>query len=1757
MSSLGAFLRERLGAGGFTTEDTLASLLPLMKQVADTHAAEMVAPLQGIDALRVEGTRIYFHNDDRGEIQNQLPRVLRVEHVDTGPVDVVSRHEEIVESGAATVTRSLDVVEDTDLVERPAFVPRFRSWEHLLDHHDPVTDIFSLGQLLACVALGLDFRRAEDLRHFVEHRRNLFAINPDVHPVIARAIEQMTELHREKRVQELPPVIRMLEHYRRQYVPASIEPAEIEGFASRDLQGKQQVLLDRLQQRLFEVSRRNRLLHFRPSMQSVNLTQASVPLSFDYKNIRPDQIFTCDDRLQRQIAEGNRISLNERLNFAEAIYLPHVLNRILRETRRDMAEYGFVQLRLALCMLQWSNLKEKPAERFNSPLILVPVMLRKQRGVRDSYVLEPLSSDAEVNPVVRYLFKQLYDIRLPETIDLETADVDSLYEFMVQAIRQSEPAVRLKKIDRPQIRVLHSLARRSVDRYRRRARISGRGVRKFLGIDYSYDPANYHPAGIKIFSQRLTTPEINPGTMREAMPPPRYYAVPEEGEQPTEDKRLDGQDGGNGSRDSEMESRGLAGGSEEPPRPPFEKGGSEPVVEQKFYEMKSDDDDNPYNWQFDLCNVTLSNFRYRKMSLVRDYETLVAESPPNPAFEAAFSLVPRPVRDQTPAAPPLSDRYDVVPCDPTQATSIAQARVGDSYIIQGPPGTGKSQTITNLIADYAARGQRVLFVCEKRAAIDVVFARLRQCGLGELCCLIHDSQADKKMFVMDLKNTYETFLNEDSRQKRVAEQRTTRVTEMNSALEPLQQWSDAMLETTWRAGIPTCDLLQLVIAKRHLIPQLDELQKERLPSYKSWHDGRASIEVLVDILQQQQPEGILARHPLRNLSARLSAEPHPLQLVTEGTAGAQEILAELIKALQECVPLDSTRWTAAQVRTLITHALAMLPLAEANALALLDRDSAESAKLDEELGTLQRLEEQLTVAQQENSAWKEKLAERDVQPAIDAANALSKKWAPAFFPSWWRLRKVMNRSYDFSVHAVKPSWVSVLTALRIEYDAAAAVRKRQQHIGREFGWSGDIHEQLELIERIRRESQDYPEWLQEIHRVLVTDQRGPTLIRQLAGQDSRFRQLRTTLDEFLELWEPMALPELQCELAGATDSLGLLPDYLSCLEQLQHLPEEVRVALQHMDLPPEQIEMASAAHSLELIGRDQRELARFDQPARTRSVARLEQAHNGWMAVNAEHVREQTRDRFLDHVRQTSLPVSKLDPNGTEFKDVYDSGRRVLEHEFGKQMRYKSIRDLVSGDSGVVVRDLKPVWLMSPLSVSDTLPLGEQDFDVVIFDEASQITLEAAIPSLFRASQTIVVGDEQQLPPTDFFSTRSDESDEGIVFEHEGEMVTYDLESNSLLNHAARNLPSTMLGWHYRSRDEALISFSNWAFYDGRLMTIPEEKLPGARQEPLVADSAEAATAHVDSMFQRPISFHFMQHGVYLRRQNSAEAEYIAQLISELLKQKSGMTIGVIAFSEAQQTEIEEAISRLAKQDDEFSTLLEAELTREDDGQFTGLLVKNLENIQGDERDIILLSICYGPDDHDRMIMNFGPINKSGGEKRLNVAFSRAKHHMAVVSSIRYSRITNEYNVGSNCLRNYLRYAEAISMGDVQTATTVLRSLAPWLDVAADEQKKAAPVLQQIADRLAGHELLVDFDIGHSEFRCDIGVHKEGDTQYRLGILVDHGDYYRNGVELMDRELFRPRLLKIFGWDNYSVLARDWLDDPDRIVDEIVALCKD
>jgi predicted DNA-binding WGR domain protein len=737
---------------------------------------------------------------------------------------------------------------------------------------------------------------------------------------------------------------------------------------------------------------------------------------------------------------------------------------------------------------------------------------------------------------------------------------------------------------------------------------------------------------------------------------------------------------------------------------------------------------------------------------------------------------------------------------------------------------------------------------------------------------------------------------------------------------------------------------------------------------------------------------------------------------------------------------------------------------------------------------------------------------------------------------------------------VRPEFSAVLAALVAEQKARVDLDAAKARFAARFG-DGEPAQRASVLAALRAEGHTEP-GIAAFHRELLqVGDAAAVRVERLVQSGSVVDALDRALAALLRDHGTLPFAELGETVRDMREHGDVLPDLLPLLGELVDADPVVAKALRALPLLPDAIELAVAREGLERLYRVERWLPRFDGAVLAGHVRSLSAAEKKLLALNARVVRAGVHHRFLRNVQLSTLAASQLDSDGKAFKKSYAAGRRELEHEFGKTMRYKAIRELASGDPGGVVRDMKPVWLMSPLSVSDTLPLATDLFDLIVFDEASQIPVEEAVPALYRAPQTIIVGDEMQLPPTSFFASSRDAEDDTVAVDEDGERVAIVFDADSLLNQGARNLPATLLAWHYRSRHESLIGFSNAAFYAGQLFTIPDRAVPGGQRAPIVADAGEGGSvdvaANVDALLARAISFHFVERSPYADRRNEGEARTIARLVRELLQRETGLSIGIAAFSEAQQTAIEEALAELGEEDADFAARLEAESTREQDDQFCGLFVKNLDNVQGDERDVILLSVCYGPNAQGKMAMNFGPINQRGGEKRLNVIFSRARQHMAVVSSIRHGAITNDYNEGAAALKSFLRYAEQVSLGDAVLAQRVLEGLNPLARQALGGANVVEAVATQLADALRRRGHAVDERIGQSRFRCDIGVRAPaGGDHYALGVMVDTAEHYANR-DVLERYVARPRILGAFGWRTLQVLARDWHHDREGVLDAI------
>ncbi len=1704
------FLRRGCEAGGFGTDDVLAAVLPLFEQVGTAHDRDWVAPLQGIDSLRVDDGRLWLEESGLLRPRKQFTHVDQVQKTHDSAVEIVGelrRHTDVDQGPLAQ--RNLRIGALGEAPGQPVFLPGYVAWEHLCGHHDPLTDIFSLGLILASLACSIDLTDPEELESFVAHRENLFALNERIHPVVAATVAQMTELNRHRRAQSVEGIVRRLRHYRDQTVDFATDFRRLRGFRESAPTERGPLILGQLRNRLFEISRRNRLLYFKPTLQTLNLTLASVPLLLDHRHLQPEQLFLWHDRLAGAIKGGESIVLGNYLRFEDAPYAPGVLDQIIATARRDRNEFGFAQLRLVVCFLRWHNLKEEPQERIHSPLLLLPVELTRKKGVRDAYVLKATTTEAEVNPALRHHLKQLYGLDLPEIVDLAETTLDAFHALLSEQIRASEPGVTLTKLDRPQIQLIHERARQRLDQFRKRQRQLTRGVRQFDSFDYSYAREHLRPLGIQIFLNRIKPARAPFADVAGQPPAPRRPHIVDPEPAPTP-----------GVTEKETQLYAL--------RTPEAAG-------------------NPYSWDFDLCSFTLGNFNYRKMSLVQDYAALLERPIDSPSFDALFATQPRPAAPVALAPLPLAEQVPVVDCDPTQALAVARARRGDSYIIQGPPGTGKSQTITNLIASYVARQKRVLFVCEKRAAIDVVYHRLNRQGLGELCCLIHDSQTDKRDFIRDLKQTYEAFLNQPT-DDALAAQRTELLRLMELETAALQRWTDGMQARVETCSLTVRDLLARLVALRSAAVELTPIQAEQVPGYPQWEPHAEIVRSLTAALHRLGGAPTLAEHSFRHLTREALESPRPIAAINAAVDESARLQTTIDQALAGCgdgAPLGTT-FTDLDAAVALAETIA--PLAAADALDLLSPRGPRSRSLAKATRDWRTAAKALDKAKAATAGWKNKLPSSETEAALALTRRFDGRLMRWFNPAFWRTRKVLQERYDFSRHAIPPSWTQILTDLQTEHAATATCAQTRGLLEEACG-ELDTDTGLALLERLATDAGAWAPAARALLQWFIENPEATYVVETLTGLRPTLTRLGECLGLVMGDHATLTRAQLTTELQQLRADLVWLPDVLPVLAEALRLPDALKQSLQQLPLTDHQLEAAMARKSLAGIYQQDRLLEATDGRLIGQRVARLQKAHREWMALNASWIRHGVRRAFLKKVQLSSVPAAQLAPADKELKRLYATGRRELEHEFAKTMRHRSIRDLAGDETGVVLRDLKPVWLMSPLSVSDTLPLLGTAFDVVIFDEASQIPVEEAMPAVFRAPQVIVVGDEMQLPPTNFFSAaRAD--DELVSDGEEGGTVAADLDADSFLTQASRYLPATMLGWHYRSRSEALISYSNHAFYEGRLLTIPDRKVLGPGAGEILVGHPDEGRANVDALLARSASFHFLGTGVYERRCNTMEADYLAALVRELLARETGLSIGIVAFSEAQQGEIEGALRRLAVDDAAFRNRLEAEYEREADGQFCGLFIKNLENVQGDERDIILLSVCYGYDRNRRMLMNFGPINQRGGEKRLNVIISRARHHMAVISSIRHFDITNDYNDGANCLRNFLEYAAACSSGDLPTARRVLNTANPLgggspAATAADDL-----VTEQIAAALRKRGWLAETQVGQSTFRLPLAIRRPGAEHHALAVMIDDRGHYAQR-DVIERFLLRPGVLQAFGWSLLTVFTKDWLHDPDGVLRQI------
>lgn len=1405
---------------------------------------------------------------------------------------------------------------------------------------------------------------------------------------------------------------------------------------------KHLVIYQKLRSRLFDISRRNRLLYYKPNLKFLNLTIASVPLDVPISDIKTESILFLNNDLEKKIATENSIELTNFIDIEDDFYLISILNKIRLEDNRNINEYGFSQLKLAVVFLNWFNLKDDINEKIVSPLILVPIKIIKSKGVTDKYLLDIQSNEAEINPVIRFQLKELYNLQLPEKIELDEFKIIDLFNLIKEQIEKSSTKISIDLIQQPNIDLLFKKAIQLQEK-----------ITKKTKLNYQKNELN------RPTSSQSETIEIN---------------------------------------------------------------------------------NNPYEWEFDLCNIVLGNFNYKKMSLVSDYNEIIDNETTNNVFDLLFDDLPKVLINTDNSTVLFNDLYNVVASDPTQNNAIQKARQNTSYIIQGPPGTGKSQTITNLIADFVANGKKVLFVCEKRAAIDVVFYRLKQENLDELCCLIHDSQADKKEFILNLKQNYETNIKNNSNLEDITKQRNEVIQYIQQELKIIEHFSKLMQVEISSANLKSIEIYRKLIELNTFSKELQNVEVDEVVGYREWTQFGEIIEQLTNKLKTYSNKNYFADHPISQLND-LMIETAPTS--TDLKAKLSEIAA-LSDEVSEYLALtdfdENYKENTYDLKQLLQNIDELKLFITTKQIELLNEKSNSYSNFMQQRNEILQLEKDIENIQQKNINWKQKFSEIDTENALQIAKNLETSFFRLFYSSFRKMRSSLKNGYDFSQHQIPPAYSQVLQQLKQEYDTIQQQNNKIDIAEKQY--------QLGNIEEAYLKIQDCQQQLHPEIKELITHSPSANSINDLLLIKTKFDRLFKLVIQVLDNRNTSKLSTIEQSANAILPEIVDFNVYLPYLSELIKASPKLKEILKTEHYSPKQIETILAKKSMSEFYVLHKEIQKIEGTVLEYHIERIKKLHQQYLKINSTFVRAKQREQFMKLVLASEISVAGKSDAEKEKKKSLLEGRKILENEFGKSIRYKSIRELASLESGKFIRKLKPVWLMSPLSVSDTLPLGTQYFDVVIFDEASQITLEEGIPPIFRASQAIIVGDEMQMPPSNFFGSSQSDSDDLWQDENSTENQV-ELDADSLLNQAARKLPSVLLGWHYRSRHESLISFSNAAFYENKLLTIPDKTdAHQALNEILVKEVLDAST-NLPYLFDRSISYHYLQNGIYENRTNEMEANYIAEILYQFYKTNHTQSIGIVAFSMEQQSEIENAIHKKAQENKAFDKWIEDEYKRIEDNQFIGLFIKNLENVQGDERDIIIISTCYGYTNQHKMLMNFGPINRKCGEKRLNVIFSRAKKHVCIVSSIKHIDIKNEHNEGANYFKKYLQYAELISNGNLVDAQNILQKLTLQ---PIQKTETINYLQQQICAALNRLGYFTKINIGQSHFKCHIGIKRnESDTDYLLGIILDDDLHYAN-ENLLEQYLLKPTILKNFGWNILQVYTKDWLENSEKVIRNII-----
>ena len=1087
------------------------------------------------------------------------------------------------------------------------------------------------------------------------------------------------------------------------------------------------------------------------------------------------------------------------------------------------------------------------------------------------------------------------------------------------------------------------------------------------------------------------------------------------------------------------------------------------------------------------CGIGLFSFHKENMyrDLIENKEAFLS----HPNVQKLMGLGEGGEEQETPP-PTTSNLHLIFDADACQTEAVKMARSGKSFVLQGPPGSGKSQTIANIIAQAMCDGKRVLFVSEKLAALRVVYEKMERAGLDGFCTELHSHRSNKKQFIDKLCTTIKSQpIKPDREAERVGAERDTAALQLSTYTNELHIPREGIEKSLFELleayeafrDTPDCDIAVQGLGDRNadslaqavgLCGELADLTHSLGEDWyhSAWraYTGSDPAHGVGRALRDDLTHAAEALKSIKTLTATLPNHTRPLWNSVSRANGVWQLCR-----------LFTERHT-------VTPAL----LEKNLLLSVIERIFS----LRTLAGDIKRLKNEIEASYLEAVfEWKDAHASRAFLKTV------AKKGKRLFSRRYHALAaKVKEARRDQS----KPTYGEVvelfdrlvlLQARTEEFEKTEKTLKAlfgKNYRGLDSDWSlllEDLRELAGLLERMPKSETVIKLFREPLGDSETLNRFTQTLAHSFETANGAFERIGAALDpkilDFANVGIDQSLAFCEACLGSfvlfepwcrfnrirpQAEAMGLMP----------FVEETVKRKLPMKDLGA----LYSKAFFRQWIDRilsGKSDFARFSGIALSRTAQAFAALDETLLTINRAYVKNSVL------LRRGDLPES-------------DTATILREGE--KKRRQKSIRAILT-EMGKTVAAITPCFFMSPLSVGTFLGEGSPHFDTVIFDEASQIFPQDALGAIRRADQLIVVGDSKQMPPENFF-----ESTVGDAVEPEGEQAS---DYESILDLSSAVFPVRSLKWHYRSRSETLIAFSNRAFYNGELVTFPAA----------VRDGKDLGIGYhlVDGCFE---------HG---KRVNQREAEYTVDLIYRHIKETPERSLGVVAFSSAQQEFIERLLAKRRRSEPDAEFFFSPERSEP-------FFIKNLETVQGDERDCIIFSVAYAKDKNGKLLQNFGPLNREGGERRINVAVTRAKYRVELVTSVKAADITPPREIGGvAALRDYLAYAEQAARNG---------------KASEEEKNEQASTPEQAHPNTAFETNLCRFlekkgykteqRVGNSRYPIDIALIDPESGNYVMAIETD-GQNYRALENTSDQNRLRPVVLERMGWKHYRLWSADFL----------------